>query len=95
MEAGIEGVVNGVASAKSRAREERRGRNGEEHDLREKEILIPYTGLVLAGAVDDAGVVHVHGEAEGVRRDVLHEAELLVEIVGPHEADLDAGDSDD
>lgn len=35
MEAGIEGVVNGVASAKSRAREERRGRNGEEHDLRE------------------------------------------------------------
>jgi hypothetical protein len=45
--------------------------------------------------VDDAGVVHVDGDAEGVRRDVLHEAELLVEIVGQHEAGLDADDGDD
>lgn len=45
--------------------------------------------------MDDAGVVHVDGDAEGVRRDVLHEAELLVEIIGPHEAGLDADDDDD
>ncbi|EAZ29469.1 hypothetical protein OsJ_13543 [Oryza sativa Japonica Group] len=52
-------------------------------------------GLVLAGAVDDAGVVHVDGDVEGVHRDVLHEAELLVEIVDPHEADLNASDGND
>uniref|UniRef100_A0A0D3FRX7 Uncharacterized protein n=1 Tax=Oryza barthii TaxID=65489 RepID=A0A0D3FRX7_9ORYZ len=62
---------------------------------RRESKALSMVGLVLAGIVDDAGVVHVDGDAEGVRRDVLHEAEFLVEIVGPHEADLDADDGDD